>query len=167
MIGAEHARTMARYNTWQNRSLYAAAEGIGEEEQRRDLGAFWGSIHATLSHLIWGDHVWMSRFEGWEKPTVDIRASGAWVNEWSELKTKRRISNARIVHWAEKLTDYDLGGEVTWNSGAANREMSKPRWLLVTHLFNHQTHHRGQVHALLTAAGAKPKDTDLFMMPEA
>jgi uncharacterized damage-inducible protein DinB len=165
-MGPEHARTMARYNTWQNRSLYAAAEGIGEGERRRDRGAFFGSIHATLSHLIWGDHMWMSRFDGWEKPGAGIRESGAWVDDWAELRSKRRISDARIVRWADRLTDDWLAGDLTWYSGAVNREVTKPRWLLVAHLFNHQTHHRGQVHAMLTAAGAKPDDTDLFVMSE-
>lgn len=156
---------MARYNTWQNRSISAAAEGIGEEERRRDRGAFFGSIHATLSHLMWGDHMWMSRFDGWEKPGAGIQSS-SWVDGWAELKSKRRISDARIVHWAERVTDAWLAEDVTWRSGAAGGEVTKPRWLLVTHFFNHQTHHRGQVHAMLTAAGAKPGDTDLFLMPE-
>ena len=167
MNGADFARTMARYNTWQNRSLYAAADAIGEDERRRDRGAFFGSIHATLSHLIWADHTWMSRFDRWEKPEAGIRESGSWIDDWGELKSKRRISDARMVHWGERMTDDWLKGDVTWWSGAAKREVSKPRWLLVTHLFNHQTHHRGQVHAMLTAAGARPDDTDLFLMPEA
>ena len=166
MRAADHARAMARYNTWQNRSLYAAADAIGEEERRRDRGAFFGSIHATLSHLIWGDHMWMSRFDGWKKPKAGIRESGTWVDDWGELKSKRRISDARIVRWAEGVTDGYLDEDVTWWSGAANQEVTKPRWLLVTHLFNHQTHHRGQVHAMLTAAGAQPDDTDLFLMPD-
>ena len=167
MIGPEHARAMARYNTWQNRSLYAAAEAIGEAERRRDRGAFFGSIHATLSHLMWADHMWMSRFDRWEKPGVGIPESGRWIDDWTELKSRRRIADARIVRWAEHLAQADLAGDLAWWSGAANREMGKPRWLLVTHFFNHQTHHRGQVHAMLTAAGAQPEDTDLFLMPDA
>ena len=164
MISAEHARTMARYNTWQNRSLYDAAEAVGEEDRRRDRGAFFGSVHATLSHLIWADHMWMARFDRWERPSGGIAESPAWVGDWATLKSKRRITDARIVRWAEHLTDADLGGEVAWHSGAAGREVRKPRWLLVAHMFNHQTHHRGQVHAMLTAAGARPAPTDLFLL---
>ena len=164
MIGPDHVRAMARYNTWQNRSLYTAADALGEEERRRDRGAFFRSIHATLSHLIWADHMWMSRFDRWEKPADGLDESRTWVDDWAELKSKRRITDARIVRWAEHLTERDLEGDLAWWSGAANREVRKPRWLLVAHLFNHQTHHRGQVHAMLTAAGAKPEDTDLFLM---
>ena len=166
MIGPDHARTMARYNTWQNRSLYAAAEALGEEERRRDRGAFFGSVHATLSHLIWADHTWMARFDRWDKPEADMADSTRWVDDWAELKSKRRITDARIVRWAEHLTERDLEGDLTWFSGAAKKQVGKPRWLLITHFFNHQTHHRGQVHAMLTAAGARPEATDLFMMPD-
>ena len=167
MIGAAHASTMARYNTWQNGSLSSAAEAIGETERRHDRGAFFGSIHATLSHLIWADHMWMSRFDRWDKPAVGIAESVAWVDDWAELKSKRRITDARIVRWAEHLADRDLEDDVTWWSGAADREIRKPRWLLVTHMFNHQSHNRGQVHAMLTAAGASPEATDLFLMADA
>ncbi len=163
MIGTDHVRAMARYNTWQNRSIFTAADAVGEEERRLDRGAFFGSIHATLSHLMWGDHMWMSRFDRWEKPRVGIAESVAWIDDWSELKSRRRITDARIVRWAEHLTEPDLEGDLTWWSGAADREIRKPRWLLVTHFFNHQTHHRGQVHAMLTAAGARPDGTDLFL----
>jgi uncharacterized damage-inducible protein DinB len=167
VTGVAHARTMARNNTWQNRSLYAAADAIGEDERRRDRGAFFGSIHATLSHLIWADHVWMSRFDRWDRPEGGIRDSARWVADWAELRSKRRITDARIVRWADHLTEARLAQDLTWRSGAAGRDVSKPVWLLVLHFFNHQTHHRGQVHAMLTAAGAAPDDTDLFLMKDA
>lgn len=167
MIEPEYVRTMARYNTWQNRSVYAAADAIGEDERRRDRGAFFGSVHATLSHLIWGDHVWMARFDGWPKPRAgSIAETATWVDDWSELTSKRRITDARIVRWAEHLGTDDLAGDDTWWSRAVEREVTRPRWLLVTHFFNHQAHHRGQVHAMLTAAGARPEDTDLPFMPD-
>ena len=166
MIGRDWCRTMARYNRWQNRSLYAAAEGLGEDARRAGRGAFFGSIHRTLSHLLWADHTWFSRFDRWEKPGGGIAESVRFVEDWADLKAKRRITDARIVRWAEGLNPGALDGELTWYSGAAGREVSKPLAVLVAHVFNHQTHHRGQVHAMLTAAGARPDDTDLFLMPE-
>ena len=78
--------------------------------------------------------------------------------------TKRREADDRILDWAARVSEADLSGEISWFSGAVNREVCKPRALLITHMFNHQTHHRGQVHAMLTAAGAKPDDTDLPFM---
>ena len=71
-----------------------------------------------------------------------------------------------IDAWAARVTDDDLASDLNWHAVVLKRDMSKPLSLLVTHLFNHQTHHRGQVHAMLTSAGAKPDDTDLFLMPE-
>jgi uncharacterized damage-inducible protein DinB len=69
------------------------------------------------------------------------------------------------LDWADRLEAAALAGELTWFSGAIGAEVRKPRWLLVTHMFNHQTHHRGQVHCMLTQAGGRPRDTDLPLMP--
>ena len=165
MITAEFARTMARYNTWQNQSLFQSANRLDETARRLDRGAFFGSIHGTLSHLFWGDSIWMSRFDGWEKPPVGIPESPQWVNDWQDLSDRRQRADADILRWADQLTDEELGGHLSWYSGALKADVSKPLALCVAHFFNHQTHHRGQVHALLTAAGESPDDTDLFVMP--
>jgi uncharacterized damage-inducible protein DinB len=164
IVTPDYARLMARYNRWQNESLYGAAQTLPDAERRRERGAFFGSIHATLSHLLWGDGVWMARFSGSEKPPGGIADSGALYADWDDLCTRRRAMDAHIAAWAEALDPAWLAGDLTWFSGAAGREISKPAGFLVAHLFNHQTHHRGQVHAMLTAAGAKPGDTDLFYL---
>ena len=166
MISPEYVQVMARYNRWQNKSLYGAADGLDEAERVADRGAFFGSIHGTLSHLLWGDTIWMSRFDGWDAPGGGIPESPRMEFDWGALKTARAQADARIVDWSERVSPEDLAGDLTWYSGAAGRELTKPRALLVLHLFNHQTHHRGQVHAMLTAAGARPDDTDLPFMPE-
>lgn len=165
MISVEHVRLMARYNIWQNGSLYAAADGLGEAARRLDRGAFFGSIHGTLCHILWGDRIWMSRFAGWEKPAIGGKDSPGLIQDWNDLKAARREMDARLLNWAEALQPAWLEGELEWFSGATNRTLSRPRWMLVAHLFNHQTHHRGQAHAMLTAAGARPEDTDLPFMP--
>lgn len=166
MITPGFAHTMARYNRWQNRSLYAAADGLDAAARHADRGAFFGSIHGTLSHLLWGDTIWMSRFDGWQAPAIAIPDSAGFVPDWPALKAARDSADARILHWAEELDEEALSGDLVWYSGAAGREVSQPLALCVTHFFNHQTHHRGQVHAMLTAAGARPGDTDLFLLPE-
>ena len=165
MIQPEHPRLMARYNRWQNESLYAAASGLTDEARRADRGAFFRSIHETLSHILWADRIWLSRFGQCEKPDVGIRDSARFMGDWAALATARRDMDETIIAWAEGMSAEELSRELTWHSGAAGREVSKPVWLLVTHIFNHQTHHRGQVHAMLTAAGATPDDTDIFLMP--
>ncbi len=165
MITAEFCLTMARYNRWQNLSLYTAAEGLGDAARRQDRGAFFGSIHATLSHLLWGDTIWMSRFDGWAAPEVGIPDSAAFAPEWGALTAARKTADDRIVDWAGRVDDAALEGDLSWYSGAAGRDMTVSLARCVTHFFNHQTHHRGQVHAMLTAAGARLGDTDLIFMP--
>ncbi len=164
MITPAHARLMARYNAWQNENLYRAAGSLDDRERRRERGAFFGSIHGTLSHLIWGDSVWMHRFAGTPKPAGGIRDSASLVEDWDEMAARRRALDEAIICWASSLPETWLTGETSWYSGALGRDMTKPNWLLATHFFNHQTHHRGQVHAMLTAAGAKPDDTDLMVL---
>ncbi len=167
MIGVDHVRTMARYNAWQNSSLYREASALGEQARREARGAFFSSIHGTLSHLLWGDQIWMHRFAGTPKPPGGIAGSDTFIDAWDDLAQARSAFDMVITQWAESLDQQWLDGTMTWFSGAQGRELSKPRWLLVTHFFNHQTHHRGQVHAMLTAAGGKPDDTDLAFMPGA
>jgi uncharacterized damage-inducible protein DinB len=165
MIDVAYVQRMARYNRWQNENLYRVADTLSDAERRRSRGAFFGSIHATLNHLLWGDRIWMSRLAGTPRPDGGIPESVALVNGWDELKRERLAFDAVMVDWADRLDAAALMGELTWFSGAAKREVCKPRWLLVTHMFNHQTHHRGQVHCMLTQAGGKPGDTDLPLMP--
>ncbi len=166
MITAAFVRTMARYNRWQNDSLYTAAASLDDVERRRDRGAFFGSIHGTLSHLLWGDTIWMSRFDGWVAPEVSIPGSADWVNDWATLAARRAEADAKILEWSDRVTDAHLSGDLAWFSGALGRDVTRPMAVCVTHFFNHQTHHRGQVHAMLTAAGTRPDATDLFAMPD-
>lgn len=167
MISLDHMRLMARYNEWQNRSLYAAADMLGHEARGLNRGAFFGSIFNTLDHLLWGDQIWMHRFAGTEKPEAGAKRSVARIEDWEALKAARVSFDQTIIDWTNTLDAGWLTGDLTWYSGAAGRELTRPKWLLVTHLFNHQTHHRGQVHAMLTAAGAKPEDTDLMLLDAA
>ena len=161
MITPDYVRVLAAYNSEMNRRLYAAAGRLSDEERRRDRGAFFGSIHRTLNHLLWADQMWMSRFDGWEKPSVSGQESTTWVEDFDGLHRRRVETDAKLEAWAEGMTSSSLQGDLTWFSGGSNREMTKLRSLLVVHLFNHQTHHRGQVHAMLTAAGEATGDTDL------
>ncbi|MBP0465842.1 DinB family protein [Roseomonas sp. PWR1] len=154
-------RMMAVYNAEMNQRLYAAATTLEDSVRRADGGAFWGSIHGTLSHLLWGDTLWMSRFDGWTPPGVGMKDSPRLVEEWNELRGRRVIADARIIAWASRLTAADLAAEMRWFSAIVQREVGMPRWIAATHFFNHQTHHRGQAHALVTRAGAATGDTDL------
>lgn len=166
MISTLHIRTMARYNRWQNRSLYGAADGLGAEARRADRGAFFRSIEGTLNHLLWADRMWMSRFSDIPKPPVGIADSPRLVEDWGQLKAERAALDEIIITWADGVEEEWLAGELTWRPSSMNIDMRKPLWLVLTHFFNHQTHHRGQVHAMLTAAGAKPEETDLIRLQD-
>ena len=155
---------MAAYNAEMNRRLLAAAARLSDAARREPRGAFFGSLHGTLSHLLWGDMQWMSRFDGGPKPSAALKDSPAMEPDFAALAAARTAMDARIAAWAEGITPEWLAGDLTWYSGAAGREMSRPLGMLVTHFFNHQTHHRGQAHALLTAAGEDTGDTDLFLV---
>jgi uncharacterized damage-inducible protein DinB len=161
MIDRAYVQRMARYNRWQNENLYGVADRLSVEERRRERGAFFGSIEKTLSHLLWGDRIWMHRFADTPKPQGGIAESVSLYDDWETLKSARAAFDRVIIDWAETVEPQWLAADQTYFSGAIGREVKKPRWVLVTHMFNHQTHHRGQVHCMLTQAGGKPSDTDL------
>ncbi|WP_424812798.1 DinB family protein [Roseococcus sp. YIM B11640] len=167
MIEPGWVRMMAAYNSESNRRTYRAAATLDDAERRADRGAFFGSIHATLNHLVWADRMWMGRFAGWEKPAVSIPGSTSLYEGWEELRAAREEFDLRIEGWAAGLVQADLEGDLVWYSASAGAEQRKPRWFTVCHMFNHQTHHRGQVHALLTRAGASVAATDLPWVVEA
>jgi uncharacterized damage-inducible protein DinB len=166
MIDRAYVQRMARYNRWQNENLYGVADRLTAEERQRERGAFFGSIHKTLSHLLWGDQTWLSQFAAAPKPEGNIAASVALYGDWEDLKSKRTDFDRPIIAWADRIEPDWLAAEQTFFSGAIGREVTQPRWVLVTHMFNHQTHHRGQVHCMLTQAGVRPSDTDLTFLPE-
>ena len=166
MIGPAYLQRMARYNRWQNGSVFGAADTLSDSARREDRGAFFGSIHGTLSHLLWGDTIWMSRFDGGAPPEVSLAESADWVTGWDDLKSRRAATDDRIVNWADAADPAETEGELSWFSGAIGRQITRPKAVCLIQLFNHQTHHRGQVHAMLTAAGARPDDTDVPFMPE-
>jgi uncharacterized damage-inducible protein DinB len=164
MITSAYVRTMAAYNAEMNRRLFEAANRLTEEERRRDRASFWHSIHGTLVHILWGDSQWMSRFDNWQRPKTPIKESDHFIEDWPELCAARDKGDADISRWAGRIDDAWLDDDLVWFSGAAGREIRAPKRLLVTHFFNHQTHHRGQAHALITAAGQPTGDTDLFLV---
>jgi uncharacterized damage-inducible protein DinB len=166
MITPAYARTMARYNRWQNESLYREAGRLSDEERRRPRGAFFGSIHGTLNHLLWADRLWLSRFGAAERPRrPSVATSVDEFERFEDLVAARPGLDAAIIGWADALSPEIIAGDVTWWSGIRKADVSRPAALIITHFFNHQTHHRGQAHAMLTAAGGAPDDTDLIYMP--
>lgn len=163
MIDAEYCQAMAAYNGWMNRKVYEAAARLADAERKADRGAFFRSIHSTLNHILWADRVWLPRFNG---KTYAVAGIGVDLYEdYGALLDARRVMDDEIAAWAAQLDAAQLSGTLTWFSVVAQREMSRPRWLCVTQMFNHQTHHRGQVTTLLKQAGIDPGPTDLPWAP--
>jgi uncharacterized damage-inducible protein DinB len=167
MISPSYARAMARYNAWQNRSVYAACEQLSDAQRKENRGGFFGSIHATLNHMLWADQMWLSRFDAAEPPAKRSIADGlSLFEDWSGLKAERSRFDGVILDWAERMEPATCEGDLTWYSASAEREVTRPKSLIIAHVFNHQTHHRGQVNALLTGFGINPGVTDLPFSPD-
>ena len=166
MISIAHIATMARYNRWQNQNLLNATNTLPDAARRENRGAFFGTIHGTFSHLLWGDGMWMHRFMCMTKPQGRIQDSAMLHEDWGLFCKTRNQMDESIIQWSKDVNPAWLATDLSWFSPTAGRDVVKPIWLLVTHMFNHQTHHRGQIHAMLTQAGAKPDVTDLPFMPD-
>ena len=158
-------RMMARYGAWQNGAQAEVVRGMDDAALRAERGAFFGSILGTLSHIVWGDRIWMCRWSDLPKPPGGIAESAGWLDTPGAWAEARAETDAAMAAWAERCTQDELDADLSWHSGALGRDVTRPMAVCATHMFNHGTHHRGQVHAMLTAAGARPADTDLFMMP--
>lgn len=165
MISADYCRVMVRYNTWQNTSLVTAAGGLTHAARHKDRGAFFQSIAATLNHLYWADALILQRLKGNERPEETIKHSLTSPSDWECFEIMRSKRNEEIEEWAALLVDTDLDGIVVWYPGDGSTRIERQKTLCVVELFNHQTHHRGQIHAMLTAAGAKPEPTNLSLLP--
>ncbi|WP_417670181.1 DinB family protein [Roseibium sp.] len=154
---------MAKYNFWMTEKAYAAAEQLSDAERKEDRGAFFKSIHSTLNHLVFADRAWMGRFTG---KAYAIKGMGVDLfDDFEELKDAHMAMCNDINAFTDRLTASWLDEDQVWTS--TNGVTSKrPRWILVTHMFNHQTHHRGQLSTLLTQAGIDIGVTDLPFMPD-
>ncbi len=158
--------TMSRNNSWQNNQLAAELKALSNDELTRDRGAFFGSLLRTASHLLWGDLMWLARFDGGESPGGGFDTSVTLVTSLTDWESARLTTDHRIAEWANALKENALAGDLSWYSGALGKDVTKPLAFCVAHMFNHQTHHRGQIHAMLTNAGAPAPVSDLFLMPE-
>ncbi|WP_170786688.1 DinB family protein [Ruegeria lacuscaerulensis] len=166
MITAAYAQEMARYNRWQNCQLKEFFSALTTEELNRERGAFFGSILGTANHLLWGDWIWMSRFDGGEGPDGGIPESTAICADDDEWVVLRDVVDARIEGWVASLKDEALSGPFTWFSAAKQADVTKPYAQCVMHFFNHQTHHRGQIHKMLTETGSAAPVSDLVFLPQ-
>ena len=161
---AAQARTMAAYNRWMNERLYSVCSELTDGERKADRRAFFGSIHGTLNHLLLGDRIWMGRFTA--NPFAVSSLDQEIYSDFSELRSQRSALDNEIESWSSELTDETLDGKLEYTSIVNPEPRSYDMWLCVTHFFNHQTHHRGQLTALLSQVGKDYGVTDLVWLPE-
>ena len=152
---------LAAYNAWVNERLYDASARIPDGEYRRDRGAFFGSLHGTLNHLLLGDRIWMHRFTGEGEEPKELNA--ILYEDFSELRAHRRAEDARIDKYVAGLSEPELAGTIRYRSTRNPAEIEQLLAPLLLHFFNHQTHHRGQAHCLLTEIAGEAPSFDLLV----
>ena len=143
---AAHFRMLGRYNRLANERLYAACAELDDAARRLDRGAFFRSIHGTLNHIMVGDRIWMARFEGDTVPSTGLDA--ILLDDFDELRAARIAEDARIEAFVAGLDDARLAGRLAYISHEGHA-FEDPMAVLLPHFFNHQTHHRGQITAML------------------
>ena len=167
MINKGYVLMMARYNAWQNKQIMDIVKVMDEAALHVDHKAFFGSIMGTLNHILWGDQIWMSRFcSDVAAPTVPGPECKTYMATLGEWQAERFRLDGRMRIWGQTMSNLDLAGDLVWNDTASGEERHRLRAMCIAHMFNHQTHHRGQVHAMLTASGVDAPVTDIIFMPE-
>jgi uncharacterized damage-inducible protein DinB len=159
----EYAKTMAAYNRWMNDRIYAACAKLSDEQRKRDMGAFFKSIHGTLNHILLGDRLWFGRFTG--VPFAVQALNQELYADFAELRAQRSKTDEDIIAWVNSLSGSEFAGQMSYMSTVNPQPRTYPFWVAVTQLFNHQTHHRGQVTTLLMQQGIDPGVTDLIWLP--
>jgi uncharacterized damage-inducible protein DinB len=168
MMSSDWVRALARYNRWMNDKVYALAADVGDEARKRDMGAFFKSIHGTLNHLLVADRIWLGRLSGVVLPEGFLGPGGIrsldqeLYADFEELRRERTITDEALSEWVLGLTDERLAAQFSFLRLGKRQEC--PLWWLAAHIFNHQTHHRGQVSTLLLQQGVDPGLTDLYGM---
>jgi len=151
-------RQLARYNRLANERLYASCAELGDAARNETRPAFFKSIHGTLNHILVGDRIWLARFEGRDVPSTGLDA--ILYDGFEDLRAARSDEDIRIEAFAEGVTDAFLAGTIRYENNEG-RVFDDPVDMLVSHFFNHQTHHRGQVHDMLCQTDVTPPVLDL------
>ena len=154
---------LSAYNSWMNNKLFTLCDSLSDETRNKDMGAFFGSIHRTLDHILYGDKAWLERLRDGIYVPRDINET-LYAN-WEDLKRERFIMDNEIDAWVKSLSESTLNQVHTYTSNVDGKERSVPYWLLVHHIFHHQTHHRGQLTTLLSQIGIDFGSTDIPFMP--
>ena len=161
-VSLVHVQTMARYNRWMNQKVYDGCAGLSDEDRKRDMGAFFRSIHGTLNHILLADRIWMGRFTGEPFPVRSLDQE--LYADFNMLRDERAAEDECIIDWVASCSPEDMEGDLVYTSIVNPEPRRYPLWFALSHFFNHQTHHRGQITTLLTQLGVDVGVTDLIGM---
>ncbi len=156
-----HFAMMAGYNAWCNERIYDVAGQLADADYRADRGAFFKSVHGTLNHLLVTDRIWLKRFSG--QGDAPNRLDAILFENLAGLRDARQKEDERIVAYIESLSDAQLAGHIRYRTITNPADIEQPLAPALMHFFNHQTHHRGQVHCLLTGFGLEAPSLDLIL----
>ena len=159
----EYFQLMSRYNRWMNEKLLDVCSAMPDELRRADRGAWFKSVHGTLNHILLCDRLWLGRFTHQPYPARSLDEE--LYHDWDEFKVERAKTDDAIDAWLASLSDDDLKAPLTFTSLSKPQERTVTLWILLAHLFNHQTHHRGQITTIMEQLGYDSGVTDLPMMP--
>lgn len=165
MIPKNQYELMAQYNQWMNQKLYAVCGDIPDDIRKKDVGLFFKSIHSTLNHILYGDWVWMGRFQNKGKMPEGLQMGKDLFEDFDQLQEERKETDRSILDWVVTLDDQCLKKPFSFTSQGDGKTRTMIAWYYVTHMFNHQTHHRGQVTASLSQLGYDFGVTDIPWMP--
>lgn len=156
----QHFRMFAEYNHWANMLIYDAARTLNEEELNRDTGVFFGSLVGTFNHILVADRIWLKRFTG--QGTAPTTLDATLHRDLPSLRQAREMEDARIMDWINSLPENAFTGRFTYQAITDMKTISQRLAPALAHFFNHQTHHRGQAHAILTMLGKPSLALDLI-----
>ena len=159
-MNKSHFQMMARYGAWANKRLAGACQSLSTEAYHKERGAFFGSIHGTLNHILAGDRIWFGRITGIDSGITSLDAQ--LFDTFDDLSQARENEDLRIQTIIDEMTDQAYSGMLAYSLIVAPEPMNTPMSQVLTHVFNHATHHRGQVHTLLSQAAGDPPPLDLM-----
>jgi uncharacterized damage-inducible protein DinB len=155
----EYFQRFARYNRWANRCLYAACASLSDSDRQKDRGAFFGSIHNSLNHILVGDKIWTSRLDGTNHGIGSL--DEILYTQFEPLVEAREAEDLRIIDVVDGLSEDTLASVLRYQSMDGTAQETR-RDMVLAHFFNHQTHHRGQVHCMVSQTGADAPPLDLI-----
>ena len=161
----EHFRKMTRYASWANEHQMAACGELSPDELKRSVGASFGTIFGTLNHLLLADTLWLHRLKREPFTPPASMAEEVWAT-FEALGQARTAFDKAFVEYLDLMPGEALEEDLTFASIALQREFTMPVNLILSHIFNHQSYHRGQISLMLRQAGHKPPGIDLLWYPD-